>query len=75
MSLEWARARARENEARLACGATVEGRVKVVPHPLGLLQVVLRAPPDAGRCSCSERLGVAPRRSRARGQRQRDRRV
>ena len=60
MSLEWARARARENEARLASGAAVEGRAKLVQHPLGLLQVILRAP-DTRQCSCSERLGVAPR--------------
>jgi hypothetical protein len=61
MSLEWARARARENEARLASGAAVEGRAKLVQHPLGLLQVILRAPADTRQCWCSERLGIAPR--------------
>jgi len=60
MSLEWVRARARENEARLASAAAVEGRAQIVQHPLGLLRVILRAPADAGRCACSERLGVAP---------------
>jgi hypothetical protein len=37
MSLEWARARARANAARLALEAELEARSKVVQHPIGPL--------------------------------------
>jgi|HubBroStandDraft_2_1064218.scaffolds.fasta_scaffold207350_2 hypothetical protein len=64
MSLEWARARARENEARLRVPLENEGRAQVVQHPIGPLRVVLAgiagAPADTRERSCAERLGLTP---------------
>jgi hypothetical protein len=64
MSLEWARARARENEARLRKSAGREDRARVVEHAIGPLRVVLAstpgAPADTGACLASTRLGVPP---------------
>jgi hypothetical protein len=62
MSLEWARARARENEERLRRPAEEMGRARLVQHPIGPLRVVLIGALGRGTDvggSCAERLGVA----------------
>jgi len=64
MSLEWARARARENEARLRESVQREDLARVVQHPIGPLRVVLAstggAPADTSPCCAFAPLGVPP---------------